>query len=322
MEYFWCGSFQSFFMALSLKDTGKSITIISPNSSVVKTCKLMGIPFLSVSSYSANDLIFDFLRIKKNINNIQDSLEKTRLYFSHTQYDVFCFIFVKYFSRRGKVIFFNFELEYEEVNRFVAKYRYLKFIVKKMLINLIYGTNIIIKRNGDFYILSINNAFIKKNNIEVVDNKSVFFNIIINVVRNNQIKSNNSDILFLYDDYQYVVTEDSLDRLYRHLRDYDISIKSHPHCKDVNPILSAKYKFPNYIPVEFLIDNINRAVLSICSAALVPATKFSNLKVVSLLNLVDWKQKDYKNTIKKYLIESSNNMIYFPSEFSELEKFL
>lgn len=322
MEYFWCGSFQSFFMALSLKDSGKNITVISPNSSVIETCKLMKVPFLSINLFSVNDLIINFFKIKKNINNIQSSLEKTKLYFSHTQYDVFCFLFVKSYLQRGEVVFFNFELEYEAVKKIVLKLSYLKIFIKRQLINLLYRINIIIKRNGDFYILSINDAFIKKNNIEVVNNKSDFFNIISNVVLNNQIKINNSDILFLYDDYQYVITEDSLERLYLHLNNYKISIKRHPLCKDVNPILSAKYQFPSYIPVEFLIGNINRTVLSICSAALIPATKFSNLKIVSLLNLVDWNQEDYKNTIREYLIKSSNNMIFFPSEFSELEKFL
>jgi len=71
------------------------------------------------------------------------------------------------------------------------------------------------------------------------------------------------------------------------------------------------------LPSELLLKNINKSVISISSATLVNASGYENLKSVSLLELVSWRDQNRKIGEKKFLLKNGKNIL-FPKNYDDL----
>ena len=78
---------------------------------------------------------------------------------------------------------------------------------------------------------------------------------------------------------------------------------------------------PAYIPSELLLKNINKSVISISSATLINASRYKNLKLVSLLELVSWHDQNRKIGQKNFLLKNGKNIL-FPKNYDELIQLL
>ena len=79
--------------------------------------------------------------------------------------------------------------------------------------------------------------------------------------------------------------------------------------------------YPSYIPAEFLFKNITNNVLGIISASLITATYQKNIKSISMLNLIKWKNNKSKNLYKEFLL-NQNKRIIFPEDIDSLYQLL
>ena len=75
------------------------------------------------------------------------------------------------------------------------------------------------------------------------------------------------------------------------------------------------------MPSELLFNNINKSVISISSATLVNASGYKNLKSVSLLELVSWRDQNRKIGEKNFLLKNGKNIL-FPKNYDELIQLL
>lgn len=111
--------------------------------------------------------------------------------------------------------------------------------------------------------------------------------------------------------------------------DTSIVVKPHPVVSDSDEVIakvnSAFKKFktvPDYLPGELLLNNVKRNVLAITSELLIAASKIKGIKAISLLELVEWKNTNFKKSLKDKLVHCSNNKIIFVGSYSELENII
>ena len=78
---------------------------------------------------------------------------------------------------------------------------------------------------------------------------------------------------------------------------------------------------PTYLPSELLLKNINKSVISISSSTLINASGYNNLKSVSLLELVSWRDQNRKIVSKEFLLKNGKNIL-FPKNYDELIQLL
>lgn len=322
-EYFYCNSYQAFFMALKIYKESNNITILTSKEDIIKTCKYLKIPYISFNTYSLREIVFNLKAIKNEIKDICIGIKGNVLHFSHTQFDVFCFLFVKTYTNFGSVKFYNFEFVYDTVNRIMFNKEFVKLFMLKFIINYFFRTNIIIKTVSGKLLLGINDDFLKRNNIEIIDKNLGYYKCIFEVSKKMQLKLKTSKNLFLTQPLTMsnLFKEKSLDLLYNFLASQDISVKYHPNSNEKD-IFSSKEKVPNFLPAELIFNNVSNSIIAMYSAALITASKFKNIKTISLLSLAEARNESFALEMKKYLIKESNNRIIFPETFEELEKYL
>ncbi len=198
---------------------------------------------------------------------------------------------------------------------FGVKYSYYKIDSEKNIYKKIY--------------LKLNNENIGVNNITLPNYNHDPMEAINNVInKSGNLITEQYDHLIIYEgdgevDYSHSVS--SLEGLYRYLfsRINSFGIKRSPKVlqglkNQLNIDIEKNYNcLPAYIPSELLLKNISKSVISISSATLINASRYKNLKSVSLLELVSWRDQNRKIGVKNFLLKNGKNIL-FPKHFDEL----
>jgi hypothetical protein len=105
-------------------------------------------------------------------------------------------------------------------------------------------------------------------------------------------------------------------------------VKLHPRVSRQNTpvnyekLLNNCEQLPDYIPVELLLGNVKKSVISVYSTALIAASQLEQLKAISLLELVQWKDRTTQNVSREWLTKESKGKIIFARTFTELKELL
>ena len=146
------------------------------------------------------------------------------------------------------------------------------------------------------------------------------------VVKKNSLKLEEHDTLLIDQGLLSlnILDHESVFDLYKNLLDIDVDlvIKEHPNFKSKSNLYSGKVLYQDYIPVELIFSNIRKSIISIYSSSLITASEFEDIKAISLIELVEFKNKLYKEKTKKRLARASKNRIIFVISFDELRKML
>ena len=194
----------------------------------------------------------------------------------------------------------------------------------------IYSENNIYKK----IILRLNNENIGVNNRSLPNYNQDPMEAINNVINKyGNLITEKYDHLIIYEgdgkglDSQFSIS--SIENLYRYLfsRINSFGIKRSPKVlqglkNQLNIDIEKNYNcLPAYIPSELLLKNINKSVISIYSATLINASGYKNLKSVSLLELVSWRDQNRKIGEKSFLLKNNKNIL-FPKNYDELLKII
>lgn len=322
--FFYCRSFQAFFSALTLRAKGEEVIILSMTEDIIKTCELLKIPYIPVRSYRLNDILKNHDQTVQEIKRIAGLIEKGSLHFSHTQFDVFCFLLVAYASDFAKVdiYFHNFEYQYNKSKpRMTREWLYMAYA--KVIIRSRYKVRLMIKEIANVTMLGIDDRFIKKHRINTIDDKDSYYNSIFEVFKKMQLPIEPMRNLYLGLDYgviQRIVHLVKYKELETVLMGSDIAVKHHPYFNSAR--LEFEREIPSHLPAELLFSSVQNAVISLHSAALITASRFPEIKAISLLELVPFVDEGFKQNIKRDLAKKSEGKILFPSNLDELTDML
>ena len=181
--------------------------------------------------------------------------------------------------------------------------------------------------------LRLNNENIGADNIALPNYNHDPMEVINNIINKyDNFISERYDHLIIYEGDGEVsknLSISSLEDLYRYLfsRINSFGIKRSPKVlqglkNQLNIDIEKNYNcLPTHLPSELLFKNINKSVISISSATLVNASGYKNLKSVSLLELVSWRDQNSKIGVKNFLLKNGKNIL-FPKNYDELLKII
>ncbi|MCF8296151.1 MAG: hypothetical protein K9H48_14910 [Melioribacteraceae bacterium] len=318
-KYFYCESYQALLYALSLHHKNDQIIIISPSNDIIEASNAFSIPAIQNRKFSSLQYISERKTVRTELNRIEELINKDSFCFTHTQHSVFLFLLIEKLVKKNEIIFFDFEYEYNRVKKITLTKKYLKKFVIKTLLNRIYSAEIILKEHSNNYILSIDKNIFEKRGIVTRKIGESYFNDISELANAKNINiEKRCDYLYIeqiFKDNKQII--DRLAEIESFLVKKNFCIKLHPNHGKNESKFSECYKYPTYLPVEFILGSVNKCVVSVGSSSLILASKYPNIKAISLLDIVKDPENMMFEQVKNDLQIKSDNRIYFPKSIKE-----
>jgi hypothetical protein len=337
MNYIFCPAYRSLFFALYLKNLGKEIAIVTYNKDIKKYCIATNIDYLYFEVLRPG--IISFYKggtLKKRLDILIEKIDFGKedcFYLLDNAIAYEGFYLAKELSKKGVAYFKNTA---RELKIYKPKFNrvFLEKLVTKYLLNIFLGLDLIFYDTNNVPRFGINDKFIEKYNIIKIAQDQDFDDLILDVVKKSKVNQKEYENLIISEGPGIIniLKYDSIKNVYKNLVDLplEFAFKKHP-----DPI-KAKYpievlyeelfknckEIPDYVPVELFFNNTKKNVVAIMSASLITASQLEHLKVISLLELVEWYHQSYKNEAKDYLTKASKNRILFVKDFEELKEIL
>lgn len=331
-----------------LKNKGKEIKVITPDRDLKKFCEYTNIESIYFESFDPW-FIGEFYKIPKRKKILDDLIRKIdfgvndNFYLLNNVGSIEGYYLAKEFSKVGNVYNKNSaeEVPHSTINiktlKNIRKSFYQFFIMGKVYLKILYkmflGLDIVFYSIG-VPSVGIDEDFLKKHKIKTTMPDKNYEELKLDVIKNSSILDKNYENVFLGPDLlKGSIKFESIKRGYKKILDLPIEfvIKKHPNKelwqlsnkeKNVFTLFKDYEEIPRYIPVELTFGNIEKNVVSVFSEALITASRFKNLKSISLLDLFEWERNSRKEEVRQWLIKESNNGILFPKNFNELEELL
>ena len=347
MNYIFCPSYEPLYFVLHLWNSGQKDTkVITYNAGIELFCNHLGIeviyfeyPVVSIKNVFKG--LYALYNLKKRIDRtVEDANIKRedKFYLLGNGFSYPGFYLTKKFSKKCYAYFKNISFaeffSAKKIKNFFDR-NYLKVQYLRYLIRIVLGINLTIYYTGDvkmrYYTVGIDDNFLRKYRIKKLDfNKSLQDLRLEAMAKQKNIIKEEYDTMVIYEYFsESLVSLRSLrimyDNLFSMLPNY--AIKEHPSfikkesVQENRGLLQRCQRLPAYIPSELLFNNIKRNIIGIASATLISAVNIQRLQVISLLELVQWKNRAYKKHWKDFLTKRSSHII-FVHNFEELEELI
>jgi hypothetical protein len=134
-------------------------------------------------------------------------------------------------------------------------------------------------------------------------------------------------VLFFFDVADYSADRDAFTQelagifgiIRKHFPENEIACKYHPGYEGDEISLDMGEELPEFIPAEVLYNDNIKVYLGICSAALSNVEKGT---VISLIGLIAFDNKTYREKLKEVLLRTSHTKMLFPKSLDEFEQIL
>ncbi|MCK4788055.1 MAG: hypothetical protein KAV87_30155 [Desulfobacteraceae bacterium] len=344
MNYISCPSYEPLYFVLHLWNSGqRDIKVITYNASVELFCNHLGIEVIYfeypvLSTKNVFKRIYALYDLKKRIDRIVEDANINRedkFYLLGNGFSYPGFYLTKKFSKKCCTYFKHISLaEFFKAKKIKSFFNinYLRIQYLRYLIRLVFGINLTIYYTGNVkvrrYTVGIDGNFLRKYRIKKLDfNKSLQELRLEAMVKQRNIIKEEYNTMVVYEWFpEAFASPKSLrimyDTLFSMLSNY--AIKKHPgfikeESTQGNKDLPQRcQRLPAYIPSELLFNNIKQNIIGIASSTLVSAADVQRLQAISLLELVQWKNRVCKEYFKDFLTKRSNRII-FVYNFEELE---
>ena len=345
MIYICCPSYATIFLALYLRDNGKEITILTHHEGIKKLCAHMEINHKSLSRSNTKlfwkDLLLEY-KERKNLDKLFEEIdpgENDTLYFDSHVVEYKLFYLIKKWSRKGMII--NTELINHKIDLYnffksshpYGRRRYLKEIKSILIIFIIYGVRLKLYIINEHAVrFGFDEKFKERHKINIRDFGD-YQNMVNNVIKNNLIKTKKYDTLIISSYPSKDIDYSIYNKFIREIPKLssNIAIKTHPTLHHSNNIEeNARTLFPefdlipSFIPVELILQNIRKNVIAESSTALIAASSIPHLKVICILDIVNWlgNKKRFAKHYRSILVKESKNRITFVKNISQLKSII
>ena len=339
MNYVYCASHLPLLFALSLKNQGKKISVITFSEDVIKYCTDENIDFIKLEYIRPTvSSLHKIFKLKKMLNDVLEQMkcgEDDCLFLTGTMKGYDSFYLAKELSKKGWKIY-NTDpagIEFKKFKSEGYKPIFIRGTILRIAFKLILDLDLKHYTGRGVPFIGVDNKFLEKYNIVDYPLDYTHEELIIDVAKN--IKSSYKiceNLIIDQGSFGDILKPGSIKNLYKSLLDIPVkyTFKKHPgptakdSLSDIATIDLFKNcdEVPRYIPVELLFNNIQNSIISVFSAPLITASHFKHLKSISLIELVEFNDASYKEKVKNNLIEKSNNKILFPTSFEELKNIL
>ena len=341
MNYILGGSYKSLLFALYLKKVkGEKTTIVTYKLHLIEFCKKQNIDYIKFDNIPIGLLtIGRFFSLKEKLDDLIKRInpkKKDRFFLPVNIKAPKFFYLAKELSKKGYIVCYKMlDLDGCAFGKYKAPW-YKPVIFKSGIMRVIFkiflDLDLVYYYASNHPFLGIDNSFLKKYDIKEYDQNHSSEELIFEALKEykKEIEPGKFDCFIVVDDCCDTFNQKSLETMWKNILEFpaDFAYKKHPAPKrneneiKYYNIFNEIKELPDYLPAEIFFSNISGNVISVCSSALITASKYPNIKTISLLELVKWKSEENKNDWKKTLIKTSNNKILFPDSFEELKQLL
>ncbi|MCK4364487.1 MAG: hypothetical protein KAW45_00380 [Thermoplasmatales archaeon] len=339
MDYVCCGSHLPLLFALSLKNQGKDISVVTFSEDIIKFCKSENINHIPLEyimpSVSSINKVFTLKKMLDKIINQIDDGKENNFYITGQSKAIGSFYLAKELSKRGWNVYFTDSswIQSKKYKNPWYKPIFIRGEILRTALKLFLGLDLKYFTGRGIPFFGIDEKIREKYNIKDYPLKLTHEELIIEVSKNTKSNYKKCENLILdQGSFGDILKPGTIKNMYENMIKIPVeyTFKKHPGstAKDSLSDIAAIDLFknygevPRYIPVELLFNNIEKSVISVFSAPLITASHFDHLKSISLIELVEFNDDSYKKKIKDNLVKKSNNKILFPTSFEELNSIL
>ena len=330
MNYVNCPSYASLFFALHLKNRGEEITAITTSDNIKKYCDHVNIRCFQLKRFYFGTAIFQkIFEFKEQIHALIAHLKISpgdEYYLLDISYTLEGFYIARVLNDKIKVNLSNLEeVRFKQYTGYLWEKRWLSFQFLKLFMKTCLGIDLILWDVNSEPVFGIGEKFLFRNKITELRLEKSLSELKIESMIKNYVKLKEYDNLIA--DQEVLLSgrikANSILKLYEQLLSLNVSyvIKEHPNSKD-SKLFGNLPKYPDYIPAELLLENIKKNVISIFSTVLTAACQVNGLRAVSMLELVEWENENYKTYMKEWLTDQSSGKIVFVKTLAELKELL
>ena len=326
-----CLGYESLVIPLKLINEGeKSVAIFTPRKDIVKFCKDVKIPVITIRDIAFSEAALNPRKIRRIILDSLNGIDypNTRFHITHKNFGVHTLVMV-IMAEFGNVYFHRTEIDAEKELELTF---FNTFNIKSNIKHLIYYWGLYKFFYRYRYRIYITYRYILDQIIPVVKNKSfekLKINIInyknkhqlfIDVYSQYSIDLPNCDNLFLYpdvDEWSKIVSKESILYFINFIEDYNnVTYKIHPN----RSIEVENKQYPTHIPAELLIKHTKRNVISTWSATLRYSLQVPEVKTLVCTDLLDWKEQEKKKMFTNLV--NDWGCAIFPKNYNELDELI
>lgn len=268
-------------------------------------------------------ILLNIIQSKLEYRRIFKDIKEAEVYFCNRAWATVIFSYIKKLSKRNKVFFFPKEkslIEYPIDNSIKANL--MRWVAKWLL-----GLETIVYDNMGVPFWYLDDKFFK--NIQILEYKGEDKKILDMYSKKFDFLKDKQILIPIEDSVAAGTIEksefiekmdqtiDILDSIYPGA----YAIKPHPR---LNRLLGKMSQcndiIPPYIPVEFVLNHNWTAVIGINSWSLIQASKITNANVISLIDTVEFTDKNIKKMFRDWLEKESKKRIKFLGQVGELEQ--
>jgi len=281
-------------------------------------------------------------KIRKDIKRIFENNFKfvchSNIYFFSHSFALDAFALIKMLSQAKNKIYF-LDCDKLTLPKWYKLYKLKNVIALLILGYLCFGVDITIVNKDNNPIPTLSKRFFKKAKIQRINEREYPYDIDIlekyNFIKND-ITGNKSIVLldddcysssFLSKEEYSKILGKLINLIESNFEKSEILFKRHPtvafHTKEFNSIYSDYSECPFYISADFLfIEPSIRWVIGGYSTVLRNVPKYYNVRSISYLKLVPFRNEDYKKILIELQKVESNGKISLPNSWEELNSLL
>lgn len=288
----------------------ENIHVITRNKSIKLFSEKIGIKLTFINE--EEDLSFrGLLNYKSLIIKSIENIENNQIYYCF-YLSVLDYFIVKTLAKKNKIFFLNRDPIFKRLNfSCIVNKNYQKRALNKLIYFLIFNINSQIFYGDNRYFLGI---------MKTIGQKPIF--------NSEKIQVNSKKIMeklsikkhdFIYVDNLKPGQKVDFKKLTKILKlineKYSLAVKPHPRENFYD--FCGFNTIPSEIPSEMLHLITNKAIIGLSSISLKALSK--NIKTISLINMLNNLNKDWRNEYTKFLI---NEKILIPTDTKELQNIL
>jgi len=269
-----------------------------------------------ITRKTKHKILSNIIRSKLEFRKLFKDIENSEIYFCNTGHAVVMYSYIKKLSKRNKVIFYGkYPIEHN-IKAFA-----MRWITKWLL-----GVETVIHNMMGVPFWQLDKKFFE--NIEILENyvgdKKLLdkYTVKLDIIEGKDVLILAQDLLV----YDLVTQESFVESLDKLIDILDVEfpnlyvVKPHPREKKLyGKMTESKDIVPAYIPSELLMAHPWKFIISMVSTSLISASKITDAKVISMVDLFKWNGEKTHQQWKKAMAEGK---IIIPKDFNEMKELI
>lgn len=283
-----------------------------------------------ITRKTKHKILSNIIRSKLEFRKLFKDIENSKIYFCNTGYAVVIYSHIKKLSKRNKVIFYGYQMK--EGKNATIKYpieHSMRAFALRWTARWLLGIETDIRCKLGFPIWDLSGKFFE--DVEILENyignKKLLDKYMkrLDVLKGKKILIAINDAITsgFIEETEFISKMDSLTEILNDITPGEYVIKPHPRLNKLYGKMSECNEIiPPYIPLEFVLRHDWKKVIGIDSGSLVSSVKYTNAEVISLIDAVEYRDKELKKMLRHHLEKNSQNKIKFLGKIEELKQIL